>query len=1512
MCAPRTVIIAALVAIAAAPLHAAVFVTPLDREVKETPEGRRIIEPVVLASENANYTLNYDRIVAPETPEEITSNWWQWRQGYITIGMTGPSNPNWYWQGFIKWTFDDESLHERPAEFRVVRQSGPDGMVEYVWDTPRVRARLRFAMVTGSDKLLMFADYEPKEPVETVRMQLVCYPATFAEPRERRVTTALGTREPGETIQLDLEQERWVLYEDVTEGRPAAGSCGLLVGTPDAVNSITVPVDDYGIYTTIDLPADGGSFALGLYDFPTLPDYQATREYFARSADAEAEQIGRMAAGDLDEPLPAMPMDEQRLATFLAQGRDMFDRPAELWRPNPEPLEFPWLADIPGDPINTVIFCRRWTAWETMELARRLEIDARHLYFDTNTELINARTWPYRSTTGIGPLPQGIATRRASELATDESVELYLCGGIHGVAIPGVARTAITERVAEGAGLMVVGAGSVLDGWPEELFANEDPGIAEIILKSFPEWDQIPGYRDVDRGRRGGEPPVRAYRYGEGRVVHLNVNLNTYSSLVPRNDASEGLAGATDRCLAIAARVALAAAGREMQGRADADSLLIRYQDDLGRVLRIKEQQPDPGGAIDLEWPGGRGGFVDILGRNAEGETISMGTMTGGHLPWVAGQLGGEVATITDLSISPSTVTHEPAPPWVDMPEGGEVECTAVLRGIGADSFLTWEARDAFDRVVAREMTTVGAGDEAASATLDLPRPLTPCHVLDVALTRDGEELAFERLRFTMTVPYPYDDFTALMWTYAGGDPVLRRTDRMCYEWGADICDLCHMGGYSDGGAAREYSVSARSGLRLVPYVTRIAGESTPEHYRQPCLHDPEHWESLGEALTTTCRQAAPYCPAAYTLGDENYLFRGEFECCHRPESVAAYREWLQERYETIAALNAEWATDYADFDGFERPMLLEEAAAQAESFAPWIDHKLFMDATFAMAHERCAEFVRAQDPGARVGWDGFLSYSWRAGYDFEALTRNLDLNQTYTGRWLQGELYRSFKQDGALSGKWGNRIADVESGWHAHPWHCLLAGDNSVWWWTSWGCDYIPFNPDLSQSNFARWWFESVRECGSGPGKLLLHEGRRHSPIAVLYSQRDLFAAAIVGQMIEGTQPFAPDGNFLNEHRAWLRAMRDLGYQYRHISFDQLEQGLSPDDYRVLVLPLASCISDAQAEIIREFVAAGGTLLVDGRSGLLSGQGRIRRARALDEVLGVRGEAGLEALTREAGSGTVAISGEIGGQSLDLPEMAVQTLEPGLAVTSGAALAEAGGAPIVVVNALGEGRAITLNISLAEYNSARMAEGDRPLLDLLDAALRAAGVHPPAEVTRADGSRPLCMQQVVFGEGPARYLALSQDILAPSLPEQQVHVTLPEPSIVYDLRAGERVGEARVAEWDTTVARGDPRVYALLPYEVTGVEAQAPAEADAGSTVEVTASVAVSAGRLSTHVVRLDVYAPGSDAPHRQYSQNILCEAGRGEADIPFALNDPAGAWRLVLRDVASGATTEAALTLE
>ena len=1476
--------------------------------VTAADQGRRVVQEVALATSVAGYDLRYDVIELEDEPGRVAFHMWAPTIGYTPLGIAGPSMENWYNQGFFIWTFDGFNIQDCQATFRVVRGHGQDAMVEYVWDTPKVKAVARFAVTSQSDKLLFFGRYEAKEPISEVKLRLMAYPATFDKPWVRTLTTATRTLSEG-AAEIDLARERWLLLEDIHPGRQGAGSAGLLLGDAEAFSKVTVNgIGGYAEYVDIVLEPSRRDFALGLYEYPAIPGCEETRAYFRRLADAESDALAQLARADLDQPLAPLPVDDERIAAIARMDEQSLERPAERWRANPAPLDFDWAARLPGPPLHVAILAPRWAAYDTMELARRLEMDVQHQYFDTNTAITNPGTWPYRNQTGIGPLNTGVATRNAVRICVDASTDVIVVGALAGGALGPRLQAAILDQVEQGKGLVLTGDAGVLAGWPKELTANPDEGLAGPALEGLP-WDRVPGLRDGGRGRIGGDAPLKGYRYGQGRVLVFTANLGRYHALLPLNDATEGLAGADDRILALHAMALLAAAGRpmpariafgELEGNAAAlpvsvtggewDRALVRIEDDLDTVVASGADLLDAAASVVRlpALPAMRRHYVDVVLENEAGECVGLGSTVLDVTP---------VHTIETVALSPSTLVHEAAVPMVDLAGGGTLTCTGAIApppGGGALSVL-WEVGDCLGRLLAGGTSPVQA-DGTAGAPLELLRPVTIAHHLDVTLLSGDTPLAVRRVPFTIPIPFPYDDFTILMWSYARGELPVRLENRACYEMGSDMMDLCHMRGYSDAAAAREYAVAARSGQRIVPYVTRVAGTSREDHSLDPGLFNEAWIEGERASMAICCRQAAPYHPPAYTLGDENYLARGAHEVEVSPESTQAFRRWLAERYGDVEALNAAWLTDYDDFDAIERPMLLDEAAQQTGSFAPWFDFRDFMDTAFARLHERLAGFVRNEDPGAKVGWDGLLSYHWLAGYDFYKMTRDLELNQVYTSQRLQTELVRSFKRPDALAGEWGNAIADKEDGFSAIAWHNLFKGHNSCWWWTSWGCDYIPFNPDLSVSHMGRWFFEQAQEIKSGPGKLLLHATRDHSGIAVLYSQADLFASKLADKMAEGAAwPGAL--NWQSDLAGLMCAIEDLGRQYQFVAAAEIEG--NPDrlhDFEVLILPYAVCLSDKQVEAVRDFVGAGGLVIADGRTALLTANGAIRGERPLDEVFGVRGTAGRDAFVQTPKPITLDIDGE---------GFETHALEPRLEPTTGQAKYTADGVPVLVVNAYGQGHAVLLNLPFAAVNRLRGQGTERLLLDAFAEFLALAGVGPHARLVTAEGPAR-CIEQALFVDGPLRYLGLEQDILLRGLDEQRATLEIDEPAFVYDVRAGRQVGAERIAAWEVALSRGRPQLFALLPYRVTSLEAEASEQARLGEAVPLRVAVGVEPGEPAYHVVHVDVFAPGSEKPHREYSQNIDCPGGEGEATIPLALNDPEGPWRLEFKDAATGTRTE------
>ena len=475
---------------------ATVLVSP--PQVTPGEEGNRVIQDVTLATALASYTLRYDVIDLDGQPGRVGFAMWAPSIGYTPLGIIAPSGCLWYNQGFFIWTLDDLNIQDYQASFRVVRDYGPDAMVEYVWDTPKAKVIARFAVTSGSDKLIFFGRYEPKEEVKEVKLRLMAYPATFTKPWNRTLTTATRTLTTGAT-DIDLEKEKWLLLEDVTPDRPASGSAGLLLGDTSAFSKVSVDsIGGYAEYVNLTLSPERREFVLGLYELPSAPEYKATREYFGRLGDSESAALAQVVLADLDRPLPPLPVDAERLAQIEKSEAQLMDRPAEIWRPDPSPLPFPWAAAIPGEPVRVGLLCPRFIAYETMELGRRLEMDLRRLYFDGSGAMTAADYWPYRGTTGIGPLPAGVAMRHAMGICQDPTRDVIMVCKINGDTLGPRLRGAILDAVKGGKGLLLTGGSGMLKGWPAELTATPDDSLLSQTLSALP-WQDIAGLRPGEK-----------------------------------------------------------------------------------------------------------------------------------------------------------------------------------------------------------------------------------------------------------------------------------------------------------------------------------------------------------------------------------------------------------------------------------------------------------------------------------------------------------------------------------------------------------------------------------------------------------------------------------------------------------------------------------------------------------------------------------------------------------------------------------------------------------------------------------------------------------------------------------------------------------------------------------------------------------------------------------------------------------------------------------------------------
>ena len=368
-------------------------------------------------------------------------------------------------------------------------------------------------------------------------------------------------------------------------------------------------------------------------------------------------------------------------------------------------------------------------------------------------------------------------------------------------------------------------------------------------------------------------------------------------------------------------------------------------------------------------------------------------------------------------------------------------------------------------------------------------------------------------------------------------------------------------------------------------------------------------------------------------------------------------------------------------------------------------------------------------------------------------------------------------------------------------------------------------------------------------------------------------------------------------------RIFTDLGLQYDYVTSEQIVDGrLSREGFRVLVLPYAQAFPAEFAQVVREFVAAGGVVVADLRPGVFDEHGRLLGKGQLDDLFGITRIGGgvlPERLKMRPLSAPAVAS--------RLPDMPV---DHQVKVDSGAARAGVGDLSALISSRVGKGRGILLNFYPARYIALRTKGEEGPLLRSIGRLLTSAGVEPRAALT-CDKSHVPVTQVVRFTQGANEYVGLLRDHRmfysspVPILDQEPRRATLDfgRKGHVYDVRAGRYLGEQR--RISTTVVPAEAQLYAVLPYRVKAIHIFEVQEG-AGTVKTFALQVAVRGeARPGAHVLHVAVEdANGRSRP--EYAQNLKVEHGAGTFRLPLALSDPGGEWKLNVRDAVTGVVKE------
>ena len=341
---------------------------------------------------------------------------------------------------------------------------------------------------------------------------------------------------------------------------------------------------------------------------------------------------------------------------------------------------------------------------------------------------------------------------------------------------------------------------------------------------------------------------------------------------------------------------------------------------------------------------------------------------------------------------------------------------------------------------------------------------------------------------------------------------------------------------------------------------------------------------------------------------------------------------WLRDKYKTVAALNAAWGAQEADF--FSIPVTRIDELKSAGKFTANIDMKTFLEDAFANVFKSIHEGVHGVDPSIGVGFGAS-----DVGNSLPEVMRYLDTALPYAGseqvEIARGQPHMLLGETIGIYG--GRKVGRTER--ERTVWHGLLTGCNFSWYWHG----GMAMHGDRTiQSGRCRYMYEFYREIQRGPAALLLRSKRQSDGIRILLSRDSGHLDSLS----------TPGTTHVQSRRAFSDVVTDLGFQFEYVTTKSVEEGaLLRDGIKLLVLPCAQVLTDKEAERIKAFVGKGGFLLYDVMPGTFDPAGHQREKPILADAFGQWKQEGkaFELPYKVASYGFMRGRGELGSRREEL-----------------------------------------------------------------------------------------------------------------------------------------------------------------------------------------------------------------------------------------------------------------------
>ena len=1110
---------------------------------------------------------------------------------------------------------------------------------------------------------------------------------------------------------------------------------------------------------------------------------------------------------------------------------------------------------------------------EIVELGQRFDLQADAVYYGGTGE-----KWDFHG--------KALGAERAERLLS-QPYQVYVIGGFPLGKLPLKMQYSILSNVAKGAGLLCCGPGS------EFMSDKRKVALPAALAEALPRLD---GKNLADW--------ATAYKLGQGRSVWLAYSTQ---ALMPTKPFSYRALHEVDYWLLLVGRAAQWAAG-------------------LGSDLQLtavlgKEPAPVPvlGGkagevVVSSTSPNATAGTLSLqLVRPDDGMTIALADAPVAPAPGkpvavpvtlpklragdyylnavVKSTRGTEACGAGNVRVDSAYGVDTVSVNGTYVERGNTLSGKAALRGaVPAGSVLQLRFRDGFGRILQQQDVPVKAGQVEVPFSYTADPFATILMRVEAVLLEGGDEIELKQTSFTVP-KRRQGQMNFTMWD-TPQDPLGYYVWQQLKEAGYNISLI---GSFSERPTPE---ILKACDISVAPYSTRILDPKDEKGFMLPvCWNDEPAVSAYVQKIVDNQKHHREAGVFVYSLGDEG-VTRG---CCVSPSCIAAYRRWLQGQYGTVQKLNDSWGTTYGSFDEAD---LLDhkdnmEAAAQRTNFPRWYDRQAFARANLAQFSGRFGKAYLANDPLAKTGFEGTGGF----GDDYDAICGTNPFYGPYPS--LGDDIVRSIYPRDRVRSNWmgysktGDALSDA-------AWRMVMKNMDSVWYWmwsgigSFWGYvrptfDYWDATADVTQE------MKPVRE---GLGDLLLQSEMTDSGIAIFYS-----LPAALASSLENTKDFTTAES---DHQTWTQLTYDLGLDFRYVTDQTLRAGaLKQGRFKALWLPLTQALSPEQAQLIRQFVQDGGTLLADVRPGVYNEHCKPLAPGLLDDVFGIK-----RAGRGKAVVGAGMVKPELGGMQVDV-NLAGVKVDPETQAAGAQALAAMDTTPLLLVNKLGKGQAILLNFTVTLPAAGDpQAEQTRQLLRALYAA---AGVQGIVGISAPDGASLPLSESRVWRNGDALVCGLWQQMrnawFAPkggttAGAPVAARLALPSPAHVYDLRAHAYLGQ--VSRVETELRWGRANFFAVMPYKIGPLQVSlSTTTPKPGQPLTANLVVDVPAQSKEKQAVHVEVIDPTGNKP-LWGRQPVLLPGGRGKVEFLPAFNDQPGTWTVRATELFSGQSAQATWTVK